>query len=173
MDFCEKFKSKDWRDKAVFNSLLVTGLLLGGMATLRLFTKWKKQFWVQEHRDEHLHDSLLQFLAATSFWAVCIWRSRKRHGSWLHQRMNSLNAQSSFVKCLNRGISALLAKTTSVIQFTKHHSYLVNIRCSSSLLKLSTVACNVLKWDVRQSVCPEKCQVWHSLMQGWIATASA
>lgn len=39
MDFCEKFKSKDWRDKAVFNSLLVTGLLLGGMATLRLFTK--------------------------------------------------------------------------------------------------------------------------------------
>lgn len=38
-DFCEKFKAKDWRDKAVFNSLLLTGLFLGGMATLRLFTK--------------------------------------------------------------------------------------------------------------------------------------
>ncbi|XP_071844155.1 apoptosis regulator BAX-like [Apostichopus japonicus] len=39
LDFCDKFKANDWRDKAVFNSLLVTGLFLGGMATLRLFTK--------------------------------------------------------------------------------------------------------------------------------------
>jgi len=38
-DFCEKFKAKDWKEKTAFNSLLLTGIVLGGLATLRFFTK--------------------------------------------------------------------------------------------------------------------------------------
>jgi hypothetical protein len=38
-DFNESFKAKDWKEKATFNSLLVTGAVLGGLAALRFFTK--------------------------------------------------------------------------------------------------------------------------------------
>ncbi|XP_072038053.1 apoptosis regulator BAX-like [Amphiura filiformis] len=36
-DFNENFKAKDWKEKVAFNSLLVTGALLGGLAALRFF----------------------------------------------------------------------------------------------------------------------------------------
>jgi len=38
-DFNESFKAKDWKEKATFNSLLVTGAVLGGLAALRFLTK--------------------------------------------------------------------------------------------------------------------------------------
>nr|XP_054756559.1 bcl-2-like protein 1 [Lytechinus pictus] len=37
--FDESFKAKDWKEKAAFNSLLVTGAFLGGLAALRLLMK--------------------------------------------------------------------------------------------------------------------------------------
>ncbi|XP_071489131.1 bcl-2-like protein 2 [Diadema antillarum] len=38
-NFNESFKAKDWKEKAAFNSLLVTGAFLGGLAALRLLMK--------------------------------------------------------------------------------------------------------------------------------------
>ncbi|XP_038074028.1 bcl-2-related protein A1-like [Patiria miniata] len=38
-NFNESFKAKDWKEKATFNSLLVTGAVLGGLAALRFLTK--------------------------------------------------------------------------------------------------------------------------------------
>uniref|UniRef100_A0AAU7NK52 BCL2L7 n=1 Tax=Paracentrotus lividus TaxID=7656 RepID=A0AAU7NK52_PARLI len=37
--FDESFKAKDWKEKAAFNSLLVTGAFLGGLAALRFMMK--------------------------------------------------------------------------------------------------------------------------------------
>lgn len=36
-DFNENFRAKDWKEKVAFNSLLVTGALLGSLAALRFF----------------------------------------------------------------------------------------------------------------------------------------
>ncbi|XP_072048950.1 bcl-2-like protein 1 [Amphiura filiformis] len=36
-DFNENYKAKDWKEKVAFNSLLVTGALLGGLAVLRFY----------------------------------------------------------------------------------------------------------------------------------------